>query len=249
MTKKILILAVFATTLALATNASAVVFGDGGAALQGVFDSITVGPVAGSSSIDVNADQASYDETWSITGAGGSVSTIIVELAGFANGNTFGVYDIFAPGSMVQIFAGANVAGDQAILSIHADGSVFVNFADTGIDFGGNAFGYYLDSSVFANGGLWHSETGLNADGMDHLAAYQGKNIDTIQLPGYAPGVWTSGEYALAWEDLHASVTDADYTDFVVMVESSIPIPEPGTVMLFGLGLLGLGVSLRRKFL
>ena len=251
MTRKILVLAVVAATLGLATNASAVVFGDGGVALQGVFNQITLGPNPGVSSINVNTDQVGFDEVWDITGTGGSISSIIIELAGYAGTNTFGVYDPFSPGTRVQIFDGAASTGSQAALSIQADGSVFVNFVDTGIDFTDpNAFGYYLDSTLGANGGLWYSQTALNSDGMDHMAAYQGKNIDTIQIGSLASGLWTNNEYALAWEDLDFDIgSDADYTDFVVMVESAMPVPEPGTVVLFGLGLLGLGVSIRRKLL
>ncbi len=225
---------VLSLSMAGAANAD-VVFGDGGAALQGVLDGITVG---GPSSVNVVTDQFSPDQMWGITGSGGSISTLIIELADFANGNSFGVYDVANPANFVTIFTGAQGAGAQAALSILADGSVHVNFVDTGVDFAsGNQFGFFLN--VADTGNRWYSENALNVDGMDHLAAYQGNDSDVVQIPPFSAGVWTSNEYILAWEDLHADVSDKDYTDFVVMVESVRPMPEPGILALMGLGLLG----------
>ncbi|SEM86343.1 DUF4114 domain-containing protein [Nitrosomonas marina] len=225
--------------LSMAGSAQAVPFGDGGAALQGVLDGITVAPTPGSSSVNVATDHLAdgIDSWWSITGAGGSVASIIVELAAFANGNELGVYDPTNPGSQVTVFTGAAVAGSQAFLSIKVDGSVFVNNVDSGVDFNGNFFGYFLN--VTNTGNKFYSDTNLNFDNLDHLAVYQGTNTDTIQVPTLAPGLWTNNEFVMAWEDLAAPVSDRDYTDMVLIVESVIPVPEPSILALLGLGMLG----------
>ena len=156
-----------------------VTLGDGGAALQSVLDGIATD---GTNDVTAATDEIAPDEYWSIGGSGGSVSTIVIELAGFHGSNTFGIYDKADPSKMIQLFGGAHVAGDQAFVSIKLDGSVWLGLtsaSDTGIDFAANHFGFYLSGP----GGTFYSDTLLNSDGTDHMAAYQGVG-EQIQLPG-----------------------------------------------------------------
>ncbi len=268
MRKFLICFAVIMAMMMIGGRAMAVPFGDGGFALQGVLDNITQSP-PNNSSINVLTDEVndSLDSIWAIHGSGGSVNTVIIELASWANNNLFGVYDPANPAKMVQIFGGAATAGASAVLSILADGSVLVNYVDSGLDFNGNVYGYYLDSTAAPQpwtGGVWYSNTSLNADGMDHMAAYQGNGTDIIQIPPYSAGTWSPDEYVLAFEDLHAmhwgnqnGINDGfpewgdiepDFTDFVVIVESTSPVPEPATLLLLGLGLGLVGLAgLKRK--
>ncbi|THB69407.1 MAG: DUF4114 domain-containing protein [Gammaproteobacteria bacterium] len=230
--------------LALSGVASATIIQ--GDALQGVLNDITVD---GDSSVNVHTDQMTNDQVWSLTATGGAVATLVIELAGYANINSFGVYDYRDPLNAVELFSGAHGAGDQALLTIKADGSVLVNFQDTGVNFYEDKFGFYLYSGA---GEVFFSDSDLNdtneaGEGDDHMVAYQGKG-DKVQLPGYAPGSWTADEYILAWEDTPLDTADKDYTDFVVMVESVEPVPEPAILAMLGLGLAAFGfVSRKRK--
>ncbi len=217
--------------------------------LQNVLDSITLAPVPGVSSVTVATDALpdSLDSLWSITGTGISGSTIVIEIAGWAGTSTFGIYDAADYTNSVEVFAGSATQGDQAVLSIKADGSVFVNLVDTSADFAGNLFGYYLDATVGSGNpaAVFYSDTALNGDSFDHMLALQGLDIDTIQIPGLSPGLWTTNEYALGWED-SLNGGDQDYQDLVIMVESVNPIPAPGAIFLGSIG-VGLVGWLRRR--
>ncbi|MCE5264385.1 MAG: PEP-CTERM sorting domain-containing protein [Deltaproteobacteria bacterium] len=147
-------------------------------------------------------------------------ATLKIEVAGNENNNVFGWYAVGSPTVLHPIFGGSASDGATATFTPSA------------------TYGFYfigVDGAKF----LTQSSSSPNDVGSQHFAVFQD----------------TDGSFWIGMEDLKFGripgscnyyQSDKDYNDMIVRISSVTTIPEPTTMLLLGLGLVGLA-GLRRK--
>jgi hypothetical protein len=140
----------------------------------------------------------------------GASSIILEELAGYKHNTTFGWYNTATQDSQ-QIFSGTDGKGANAA----------VNFGSL-MD-----IGFYIDPNGATNNRMY-TENNLNTHNDIQVAIFEIEGLEN--------------SYILGWEDLDLNGTtggDRDYQDMIVRITIA-QVPEPGSMAMFGLGLLGL---------
>lgn len=187
-----------------------------------------------------------HDSYWTSTGR--SSATVLLELAGFANVNSFGLFDSADPDNRLEVFVGSADAGARAQLTFGANGWVTVSYGAHVIrraKFSGEAFGFYL---LTGEGNRLMSDSALNPGGVDRMYAYTGTGAEFVGGPVARDGnsnnnIFNADDVILAYEDLLSG--DNDFQDFVVLVRGVSPIPLPAGAWLFLSA--GAGWWLRRR--
>ena len=94
-------------------------------------------------------------------GATSLVASILIEEAGFANSNTFGIFDCSNPDVKLELFAGSDTPGASITVTFDFDNNQAWTDTANKVSIG-STFGFYLDSSVRSAGGLFYSDPVLN---------------------------------------------------------------------------------------
>ncbi len=175
-------------------------------------------------SLNVNTNQVANDMYWSSVGS--SSAYLVIEIAGFADTNAFGIYEKGSPSNKIQLFAGS-ASGFSGPVSLT-------------VPLPWTAFGFYMEDDP--QGFTWYSDPSLNAGGQqDHFVTYGGQTGATFHGVNF-----DSNDYLFGIEDLNLG--DQDYNDMVVLAQNISPsVPEASSSMaLCGLGLCAIAL-LRRK--
>ena len=172
------------------------------ASLQTYFDGV-------SENITALVDQYPGGQRWACTVSGNSAVTLMLELAGDANGNVIGVYDAgLAVTNHYPVFLGNAGVGSFAVASFRTgpdrlivnrfDANAFPQGSQTYMGVTLNDFGYYIENT---NAGRGYSQDAYRATG---------RNV---------------GNWWLCFEDADPDDPDAnrDFDDAVLFVESINP--------------------------
>jgi len=178
------------------------------------------GPAAVLPTWALNDANNTADPNFSFTNTGGTnFSAIKLEIAGWANTNSFGWYET---GSLIQheLFSGPQSVGATA--TFQPTTSYGFYFATTGTP--GN-----VQTATFFTESVSNT---LDAN-LQHFAAFQ-----------YGTGFFIGAEDTIFRDANGLAVSDRDFNDLVVKV---VPVPEPATMMLLGFGLVGLAGFRKKK--
>jgi len=197
-----------------------------------------------SGDIEINAfsDQSNV-AAWTLADAAGSRVYTIDILTG-ATGK-LGIYSLSSGLEYdFSLVGNLNNYDPNSSLSFTITSGGSLKVSDTKVlDGFGQQFGFYWENS----GNTYYTEDDKNNGNVRALTYMidSGTDWNIGDVPGDGSGGVTSGndDWVIAFEDWN----DNDYQDAVFFISDISAVPEPSILVLFGLGLAGMGFATRRR--
>lgn len=240
---RILLLTIMFICISVSLNAAPLIPNNGGT--PNLFEAVNLLiDTSYTSNADIASRQTNNDQVWYNMDEYGNEPWAVIGLsAGYTN--TLGIYTDPGVGAVrtdLWTGTGFDFLGDGTAANPFP-GDKFGNVVTEGSN-----FGFYL----FSDGTDYlYSETSLNANGFDYMTTYALPELigETIFTDNNGTKLsWTvkGSAYLIGFEDIVGG-GDGDYNDTMFLVSKIAPVPEPTTMILFGIGLLGLAGINRKK--
>ena len=173
-----------------------------------------IAEIEASDGITLDRVSDDQDEFWTLAGDG----TVVPRARYAGYNNTFGVIDGTDGGTFVAL-----------VSSLNGNGLASQGGAVTYLPYIAGDFRLAIETPY---GEIWSSSAGDNIDFMDHMVTW---------VDAHDPH-----NYVVAFEDLALPGGDGDYNDIVLELRNVLDgpqaaVPEPGSLLLTGLGLAALG--------
>lgn len=184
------------------------------------------------------------------SGADNSRFDMFLEAGSYAPNNQMGLYlyDVTTQsqvGGFFEIFSGVQAVGDFTNLTFDFDLHSITRTRGTGVVVNSTDVFTAADGDLFrdlATLNIGNLQVGLylnNANG-DNFFSHDNLNVDGVRHVGIYDSSAANNGLVFGWEDLYGG-GDFDYDDMIVhATDVSIDVPEPGTLALLGMAVLGL---------
>ncbi len=233
----------WATPITYADNTRPTSLTDSGTALQGIINGkFSKQQNTLVQAVNVNTDQSRV-AAWTL--AEGDTTSYLVSMTG-TGAYKLGIYSyadssksadfsfgLYTKSSSFQIITNSEFGLTEAL--VYNGETVINNF--------GSTFGFYLKDS---SGNKYYTQDNLNAANTARSLSYLINDVyydKNAGLTKYDTQFTGNNDWIFAFD----ATGDGDFTDAVFVIEDMNPVPEPGTIVLLGAGMLCLAIYGKRR--